>query len=154
MNSIQLREMLFNIISFHGAKASKTSRNTMSSDSYNTNNYIFCFTQMLSNFLKGWWHAATLFIYFYINRAYGTCNILYIILVEFPSWSPHCFRSVEGLLWGAEPRFELGPAIQQADELLSEPRRNFTGRFHTGIFFCIHRRERYLKTTLLCCRCT
>jgi hypothetical protein len=29
---------------------------------------------------------------------------------------------VEGLLWGAEPRFELGPAVQQADALLSEPR--------------------------------
>ncbi len=33
------------------------------------------------------------------------------------------FRSVEGLLWGTEPRFELGPAVQQADALLSEPRR-------------------------------
>ncbi len=30
---------------------------------------------------------------------------------------------MEGLLWGAEPRFELGPAGQQADALLSEPRR-------------------------------
>ncbi len=33
------------------------------------------------------------------------------------------FRSVEGLLWGAEPRFELGPAVQQAGALLSEPHR-------------------------------
>ncbi len=31
------------------------------------------------------------------------------------------FRSVEGLLWGAGPRFEIGPALQQADALLSEP---------------------------------
>ncbi len=30
----------------------------------------------------------------------------------------HRFRSVEGVLWGAEPRFELGPALQQADGLL------------------------------------
>jgi hypothetical protein len=30
-----------------------------------------------------------------------TYNILYIILVERHSWSPHCFRSVEGLVWGA-----------------------------------------------------
>ncbi len=29
----------------------------------------------------------------------------------------------EGFLWGAEPRFELGPALQQADALLSESRR-------------------------------
>jgi hypothetical protein len=36
---------------------------------------------------------------------------------------PHGFRSVGGLLWGTEPRFELGPALQQADVLLSEPRR-------------------------------
>jgi hypothetical protein len=49
-------------------------------------------------FLKDWWHAATVFIYFYIIR-------------------------VEGLLWGAEPRFELGPAVQQAGALLSEPHR-------------------------------
>jgi hypothetical protein len=34
----------------------------------------------------------------------------------------HCFRSVESLLWGAEPRFELGPALQQAYALLSELR--------------------------------
>ncbi len=27
---------------------------------------------------------------------------------------PHSFRLVAGLLWGAEPRFELGPALQQA----------------------------------------
>jgi hypothetical protein len=32
------------------------------------------------------------------------------------------FRSVEGFLWGAEQRFELGPAVQQADALHSEPR--------------------------------
>jgi hypothetical protein len=38
-------------------------------------------------------------------------------------WFPHGFSSVEGLLWGAEPRFELGPALHQADALLSEPRR-------------------------------
>jgi hypothetical protein len=31
-------------------------------------------------------------------------------------------RSVEGLLWGAEPRFELGPALQQANALLIAPR--------------------------------
>ncbi len=32
-------------------------------------------------------------------------------------------RSVESLLWGAEPRFEPGPAVQQAGALLSEPHR-------------------------------
>ncbi len=29
--------------------------------------------------------------------------------------SSYSFRSVEGLLWGAEPIFKLGPALQQAD---------------------------------------
>ncbi len=64
---------------------------------------------------------------FYINRAY---NILYVILVECRSCSPHCFRSVEGQQWGAEPRFELGPAVQQADALLSEPRRTLRATQH------------------------
>ncbi len=61
------------------------------------------------------------FIYFTFTE--HTCNILYIILVDCHSWTPHCFCSVEGLLWGVEQRFELGPATQQADALLSEPRR-------------------------------
>ena len=43
------------------------------------------------------------------------------LLVEYDSCCPHCIRSVEGLLWGAEPRFELGPAVQQANALQSEP---------------------------------
>ncbi len=46
---------------------------------------------------------------------------LYILLVENHSWYTHCIRSEEGLLWGAESRFELGPAVQQADVLQSEP---------------------------------
>jgi hypothetical protein len=39
-----------------------------------------------------------------------------------PSSCPHGFRSAEGLLWGADQRFELGPALQQADALLYESR--------------------------------
>jgi hypothetical protein len=39
------------------------------------------------------WHAAILFIYFYINRA--DMQYLYILLVEYHSCYPHCFRSVE-----------------------------------------------------------
>ncbi len=62
----------------------------------------------------------SLFIFTLTEYAY---NILYMILVECHSWSPHCFRSVEGLTWGDEPRFELGPAVQPADALLSKPRR-------------------------------
>ncbi len=61
------------------------------------------------------------FYLFYINQA--DIQDLYILLVEYHSCFPHCIRSVEGLLWGVEPRFELGPAVQQADALLSEPRR-------------------------------
>ncbi len=33
---------------------------------------------------------------------------------------------VEGLHWGAEPRFELGAALQQPEALLTEPRRTLT----------------------------
>jgi hypothetical protein len=55
--------------------------------------------------------------YFYINR-------LYLLLVEYRTLLLSAWlRSVEGLLCGAEPRFELGPALQEADALLPEPRR-------------------------------
>jgi hypothetical protein len=47
---------------------------------------------------------------FYINSSSTTLEILIAV------------RSVEGTLWGAEPRFELGPALQQADTLLSSAR--------------------------------
>ncbi len=46
---------------------------------------------------------------------------------------PHSFRSVEGLLSGVKPRFELGPALQQADALLSEPR---SSTFLSHVTFC------------------
>ncbi len=36
---------------------------------------------------------------------------------------PHCSSLSRGPPWGAEPGFELGLAVQQADALLSEPRR-------------------------------
>jgi hypothetical protein len=70
-------------------------------------------------FFKVWGHAATLFIYFYIYRAYIQYFIYYSYSTTLDVLT--AFRSVEGLLWGAEPRFELGPAVQQADELLSVP---------------------------------
>jgi hypothetical protein len=40
-------------------------------------------------FLMVWWHATTLFIYFYIYRA--DIQYLYILLVECHSCFPHCF---------------------------------------------------------------
>jgi hypothetical protein len=43
---------------------------------------------------------------------------LYIILVEYHSCIPHCFRS-EGLLWGAEPRIEIGSALPYSKPTLS-----------------------------------
>jgi hypothetical protein len=65
------------------------------------------------------WQAATLFIYFYINQA--DMQFLYTLLVEYHSCFPHCFRSVDGLLWDAKLRVNLVPALQQADTPLSEP---------------------------------
>jgi hypothetical protein len=81
-----------------------------------------CPSPLLTNpqhLFKVWWHTATLFIYFYNNRS--NIQYLYILLIEYYSCYPHCFRSVESLLWGAEPSFEPGPALQQADALLYEP---------------------------------
>jgi hypothetical protein len=52
-------------------------------------------------------------IYFYIIPANIVQYLynLYILLVEYPL-----------VVWGAEPTFELGPALQKADVLLPEPR--------------------------------
>jgi hypothetical protein len=44
-----------------------------------------------------------------------------MLLVEYHSCCPHCFSLGRGLLWGDVPRYELGPAVQQADALVSEP---------------------------------
>jgi hypothetical protein len=62
------------------------------------------------------------FIFTLIEQTYNI--YMYILLVENRPCYPHCFRSEEGLLWGAEPRFEFGAAVHQADALLSyKPRR-------------------------------
>jgi hypothetical protein len=63
-------------------------------------------------------------IHFYINRAdiqYLYYIIYSILFVEFHSCYSHCFRSVEDCC--AELRFELGPAVQQADALVFKTRR-------------------------------
>jgi hypothetical protein len=75
--------------------------------------------------VKGLVASCHSFYLFYINRA-DIQFFKYILLVEYHSCYPRSFRSVEGLLWGAEPRFELGPAVQQAGVLLSEPRCTLT----------------------------
>ena len=59
----------------------------------------------------------------------------------------HRFRSAEGLLWGAEPRFELGPALQQADALQFAPRRtlNFKPQIMTQPLVCMYLRLNLFK---------
>jgi hypothetical protein len=50
-------------------------------------------------------------------------NLVSVFWVKYSSPSClHRFRSVESLLWGAEPIFELGLALQLADALLFVPR--------------------------------
>ncbi len=70
-------------------------------------------------FLKVWLHAATLFIYFYIKRAY----IQYFIYDTRPLLISSLLPLGRGPPVGCRARFELGPGVQQADALLSEPRR-------------------------------
>jgi hypothetical protein len=69
---------------------------------------------------------------FYINRAY----IQYFIYNT--RRVPLLFSSLlplgRGPPLGAEPRFELWPAVQQADALLSEPRRTLTEPRRTFLF--------------------
>ncbi len=90
---------------------------------------IFMLQQVLIYiyFLKIWWHAATLFIYFDINRA----DIQYLIFHIFYSLNTAlvvliAFRSVEGLLWGAVSRFKLGPAVQEAATIWATPHPNMS----------------------------
>jgi hypothetical protein len=56
-----------------------------------------------------------LFIFTLIKQTYNN----YYSTSRVPSCCPHGFRLAEGLLWSAEPRFELGHALLQADALLS-----------------------------------
>jgi hypothetical protein len=68
------------------------------------------------------------FIYFTLSE--HTYNIYIYNSSRTASCCLHRFRSVEGLLWGAEPRYELGPALQQADALLFVPDRSLRKRFY------------------------
>ncbi len=46
---------------------------------------------------------------------------------------PHCSLVSIGSPWGASLRFELGPAIQQADAPLTELRRTLSSRSNTHV---------------------
>ncbi len=58
---------------------------------------------------------------FYFTVSEHTYNIYIYNSSRTASCYLHRFRSVEGLLWGAEPRFKLGHALQRADTLLFVP---------------------------------
>ncbi len=67
---------------------------------------------------KGLVAVATLFIYFCLLQS----HTFIITFVQYTHPSPfaeaslrflHCFRSAEKTSWGAEPGFELGPAVQR-----------------------------------------
>ncbi len=72
-------------------------------------------------FIKVWWHDATLFrLFLKFYSAYSTCIL---------SQSSVCIRwgsSPFPHRWSAEPRIELGPALQQADALPAELRRTLS----------------------------
>jgi hypothetical protein len=83
-------------------------------------------------FFKGLAACCHPFLYlFYINRA--DIQYLYKLLFEYrvSSCCPHGF-------WSAEPRFELGPALQQDDALPSEPRRQILQGRSPESYFCFH----------------
>jgi hypothetical protein len=65
---------------------------------------------------KVWWQDATLFVYFsYFFITYTLSPSLHRLKAQWED--PPC---------GAEPRIELGPALQQADALPNEPRCTYT----------------------------
>ncbi len=72
-------------------------------------------------FSKVWWHQPLFFFIFYIFSR--TIHSIIHPFAEGPLLFPHCSSLSRGPPWGAEPVFKLGPAVQQADELLSELRR-------------------------------
>jgi len=74
--------------------------------------------------LKVWWPYATLFVFIFIY----TIDYLYIqtSFIHNMRWGPSpylhsCRLSGAEPPWGAELRFELGPALQQASALPTEP---------------------------------
>jgi hypothetical protein len=71
-------------------------------------------------FLKVWWHQL-LFLLFSIF--FRIINSFIHPFAEGPVLFPHCSSLNRGSPWGAEPGFELGSAVKQADVLLSELRR-------------------------------
>ncbi len=81
-----------------------------------------------ANILKVWWHDATLFVYFsYLSNIHSFNHIHTIHISVAIRWglSPYLHRlkaKWEKPPCGAEPRIELGPAVQQADVLPTEPR--------------------------------
>ncbi len=62
--------------------------------------------------------ASDTFLFIFFIFSYNT----FIHTAEGPLLFPHCSSLSRGPPWGAEPGFELGPAVQQADALLSELR--------------------------------
>ncbi len=88
--------------------------------------------------MKVWWRDATLFVYFdiiritYIHSRYIHTVHSSVVIRRGSSPSPHsCMVSSEKPPWSAEPRIELGPAIQQADALSAELRRTETELYAT-----------------------
>ncbi len=77
-------------------------------------------------FLKVWWHCATLLVDFDIIYCIHSFHHIHTVLssVVFRrgfSPSPNLWSVYwEEPPWGAEPRIELGPALQQADALPTE----------------------------------
>ncbi len=76
----------------------------------------------MGNLQKVWWHYATLFkIYYFLTLIYALQSHSVHPSVFL---NPHRVFAQQGEPpWDAEPRFELGPALQQADALPTELRR-------------------------------
>ncbi len=83
-----------------------------------------------------WWQDATLFLFifhiFYNIHTFIQSH-LSVAIRRGLSPSPHRFSALWGKPpCGAGPRIELGPALQQADALPTEPRRTGSGFISSG----------------------
>jgi hypothetical protein len=65
-------------------------------------------------FLKVWWQDATLFVQYIYPSVFAGASLHLLVACKLSGKNPP---------YGAEPRIELGPALQQADALPAEQRR-------------------------------
>ncbi len=72
------------------------------------------------SFFKVWWPYAFLFVFIFLYNRYIHTGTTFIH--KHSLWPISMSSQLSAFLWGADPRFELGPALHQSSALPTEPR--------------------------------